>query len=243
MKSDYLDIFNVRGKAYDLAMREFPNARDEEFERLFDAVNRSGLRCVADVPAGGGYLQKFLPESQIDSLEPCEEFQTGTAHGMNVNLEDIQFPHDNYNLIISLAAIHHIDNKPGLFRTAFQALAPGGYLCIGDVQRGSNLCRFLDEFAGAHNGTGHHGLYLTQDAVTEHAKRTGFAIIDLKEKPCPWHFPDRASMARFCTLLFGLQNVTEAMMLEALDQYVGFRRHAAGISLNWRLLYACLQKT
>ena len=43
-------------------------------------------------------------------------------------------------------------------------------------------------------------------------------------------------MARFCTLLFGLQNVTEAMMLEALDQYVGFRRRAAGISLNWRLL-------
>jgi hypothetical protein len=34
----YEDVFRHRGKSYDLAMKTYPNARDQEFKKLFHNI-------------------------------------------------------------------------------------------------------------------------------------------------------------------------------------------------------------
>jgi len=243
MKSEYEKIFEQRGSDYDLAMQRFPNARDAEFSSLFDGIDITPVKQIADIPSGGGYLSAFVPQDcYIDAIEPCGEFHPENAHQLDVGLDQIVLSAQTYDLIVCLAAIHHIEAKSVFLASLYKALKPGAYLCIADVPRGSSIGEFLDDFAGKHNGTGHSGMYLETNTVPDILQPLGAEILCCEEKPCPWFFDNESDMLAFCRLLFGLKAVGEQDLLKALDDYVGFSRVDKGISLNWRLLYLTVRK-
>lgn len=69
------DIFQVRGSTYDRAMQRFPEARAMEFAQVVQAARLRPGDLVADVPAGGNYLRRYLPRScQWVGHEPCTTF-------------------------------------------------------------------------------------------------------------------------------------------------------------------------
>jgi len=234
----YFEIFEQRGNRYDSAMQAFPQARDAEFLELLRGVDTKTLGVVYDIPAGGGYLRKFLPhETELLEFEPSSHFST--RHVRTIDLEALELPAGRgADLIVCLAALHHIANKQGFFSTALDSLRPGGWFCVGDVLYGSNIARFLDNFVGLHSGMGHNGAYLTNDPsqysswAGERAEMTRCGI-----SPCPWRFSDTASMAAFCRDLFGLNNLGDDELVEALDRYVGFSQTDSGVQLDWELLY------
>ena len=56
-----------------------PDARQQEFAQAVDAARLTSGMVVADVPAGGGYLQRYLPSGcHWLGHEPCASF---TNHG------------------------------------------------------------------------------------------------------------------------------------------------------------------
>ena len=59
--NDYRVIFQERAKDYHFAMQQFPNVRSNEFDRLIMSTDFSTIHTILDVPAGGGYLKKFVP--------------------------------------------------------------------------------------------------------------------------------------------------------------------------------------
>jgi SAM-dependent methyltransferase len=243
MKSEYELIFEQRGQEYDAAMQRFPLARKAEFERLFDEVDFSSIKHLADIPSGGGYLRAFAPEHcEIDYIEPCGDFRPDNAHQVDVGLDEIVLPIEAYDLIVCLAAIHHVKAKRVFLNNMYKALKPGAYLCIGDVLRESPIANFLDHFAGKHNGTGHAGRYLEIDTVPDILEPGGSVILTNEEKRCSWRFSDEADMLAFCRLLFGLKNLGNQDLLRALEEYVGVLRLEDGVALDWRLLYVTVKK-
>ena len=242
MSNQYQRIFEIRGSDYDRAMQLFPRARDAEFRALLDKVDRNAIGTVADIPSAGGYLQFHLPSgAQIDSLEPCDEFKTH-QHGSGIDLENLHIRANHYDLIISLAAVHHVSNKELFIQRCYESLKPKGYLCLGDVAANHAIGRFLDEFAGLHNGTGHNGDYLDIDNSLLMAEQQGFNILEAKIKPCPWRFANHADMLQFCGYLFSIHKLPDKLLLEALGHYVGISADHRGVQLNWELLYISLQK-
>ena len=238
----YADVFNVRGHKYDAAMRTFPTARDEEFRQLLKGVDTGPLKRVFDLPSGGGYLHRFIAaNAQLIQFDPSAGFATQGV--LPVDLESPELPAPGADLIVSLAALHHVSNKTGFIQAALAALRPGGWLCIGDVAAGSNITRFLDQFVGMHNGMGHSGDYLDpesrefQTAVQQQA-----SLVRCEVAPCPWHFANTDDLAEFCRSLFGLLAVDDESLLKALDAQVGITTDTTGVSLEWELLYLQFRK-
>lgn len=235
MNLTYPEIFQQRGKLYHEAMLRFPEARNAEFERLFDAAPAAAGARVLDLPAGGGYLARFLPpDAELVSLELAEGF----GGGVDVHDPQRTWPHAPFDHAVCLAALHHIPDQPSFIRGLLGTLHPGGILHLADVAGGSSLTRFLDGFVGRYNVTGHEGLYLPKDeaffAPLGRLRRFG-------EFACPWRFADEAAMLAFCNLLFGLHECPPEALREALGELVGFEAEDGGVRLDWRLLYVDLE--
>lgn len=244
MKSDYLAIFEKRGQSYDQAMQKYPQARDAEFRRLLEHIDIDAVQCILDVPSGGGYLAKFFPPTaEIHSLEPCRQFTPKLPHlTSDIDLETLALPANTYQLVVCLAAIHHVKNKAAFFAQSHAALQANGLFCVGDISRSNPITTFLDEFAGAHNGTGHNGYYLSPEDISQLASEAGFNIIHAGEKDCHWAFSSQAAMLDFCRLLFGLASASDEALLQALQQHIGTSEQQGQTLLHWKMLYTTLQK-
>ncbi|MGL4835132.1 MAG: hypothetical protein ACRCXH_12020, partial [Shewanella sp.] len=75
---DYSEIFTTRAKQYHLAMQTCPKSRDAEFLALLQDLPATAID-VLDVPAGGGYLARYLQSHlQLTSCDFSEGFvETG----------------------------------------------------------------------------------------------------------------------------------------------------------------------
>jgi ubiquinone/menaquinone biosynthesis C-methylase UbiE len=192
---------------------------------------------VADVPAGGGYLQQYLPDfCRWEGHEPCDAF---TGHGVPAvtsrPLLPLPWSDGEVDVAMSLAGIHHIDDKVPLFKECFRVVKPQGHLVVSDVHANSNVAHFLDDFVGRYNSTGHQGVFLgpqTADTVRE----VGWQIIRSETVQVPWIFSDRWSMASFCLELFDLQQVTLEEIIDEIEFRLGVSTLSGGcVAMHWSL--------
>lgn len=240
MKS-YHELFEERGSAYDRAMRSHPHARDEEF---MQAVRRAELRSgqiVADVPAGGGYLCNYLPPGcQWRGHEPCASFsENGGSHGAaltQVPLLPLPWEDASVDTALSIAGVHHLDDKEPLFREFLRVVRPGGRLVVSDVAAGSKVARFLDGYVGDNNSTGHEGVFLDRRSIDE-LRRAGWTLLSEEIVDFHWLFDDRQAMATFCHGLFDLCRSSVNDTLAAIEDQLGVDTLGNGrIGMRWQLM-------
>ena len=85
-----------------------------------------------------------------------------------------------------------------------------------------------------HTSTGHRGSYMS---VAAPPALPGFAVSRAEVLPCPWRFGSRQELCYFGLELFGLENVSEETVFEALRASVGITRDGSSWSIDWELLY------
>lgn len=231
MNLDYADIFSVRGHLYHRAMSRAPGARRREFEHLFDRCPVRPGESLLDLPAGGGYLHARLPPGvRVTARELTPGFG-GDAEVLGPGPWNLgQFDH-----VVCLAALHHIEDQTGFISRLCSHVAPGGTLHLADVAAHTGQAAFLDGFVGRFNETGHEGLYLDRDSLPlDPAHCRADRVEDVA---CAWEFDGDDQMLEFCAGLFGLRDCPRALLLEALEQQVGVDRSGGRTLLNWRLTY------
>jgi SAM-dependent methyltransferase len=236
----YDELFDERGSAYDLAMRRFPNARDQEFEQIIKRAEIKPSMIVADVPAGGGYLQKYLPKgSQWLGHEPCASF---TNHGQMIANEPakplLPFPWENHvvDAVLTLAGIHHIENKLPFFIECRRVCKKNGILVVSDVAAKSKTAKFLDGYVGENNTTGHEGIFLDESTLSE-ITEAGWKIHSCELVDFHWVFSSKENMSVFCHGLFDLCKSSPKDTQMAIENQLGVSCLASGeIGMNWSLL-------
>jgi SAM-dependent methyltransferase len=242
--SDYEKLFQLRGSAYDSAMQAFPNARQEEFLQVIAAAKlKPGMR-VLDVPAGGGYLRGFLPPGcHWVGHEPCSAFTNhGSVAGQDADLLPLPFAANTFDAVISLAGIHHMEDKSAFFSECHRVLKPEGVLALSDVAEGSATARFLDGFVGAHNSTGHSGLYLNA-ATGYRLARVGFAVDVCSTNQFHWRFASRGDLGTFCRGLFDVIGASPDTVANAVANELGVDLLPGGIcAMRWSLLTITARK-
>ncbi len=241
----YRDTFNHRGASYHQAMQQYPAARDREFQLLFADLDLSPIQRVVDIPAGGGYLQRYLrPEMELYEYDLSATFLQSSSSVLPIDPDVMALPEGYFDLGICLAALHHIQNKALFLQRILHSLKPGGYLCIGDVKNNSKEAVFLDQFAGEYNGTGHQGEYLEDETASLRLLVGGqVQILRCQYQSCPWGFADESELLSFTRHLFGLcAALSNAELLDVLQQQIGISSHVQGLQLQWGLLYITLQK-
>jgi hypothetical protein len=153
-------------------------------------------------------------------------------------LDGPELVRSDYNLIVSLASVHHVYDKKHFFQRLVDHCAPGAALVIADVIQDTKVALFLDEFVGRRNGTGHDGWFLSEADPFDFGRgeRRVFEVL-LETVPVPWSFPDQAAMVRYCRLLFGMRGVEDKEILDGLVQHVGVETAADRCRLQWELTY------
>lgn len=232
---EYSNIFRHRGGSYDLAMKNYPNARNNEFNALFARCPIDSNETILDIPSLGGYLKKYCPEgTDVLSLDFAE----------SINNVSVVSPYEKWDIpsvdrIVCLASIHHIQKLSLFLDNILSHLKDKGLIHLADVSLGSNISFFLDEFVGKYTSTGEHkGLYYNWNNMLF---PKNLSVLSISEIECPWVFESIQDMIHYCRLLFDLHNVSDRDILDNLEKYVGYKKVNNSIYLNWHLTYIDLQ--
>jgi cyclopropane fatty-acyl-phospholipid synthase-like methyltransferase len=247
MFSEYRAIFKKRGHLYHQAMTLYPSARAEEFLHIVRMADMKDGDIVCDIPSGGGYLRHFVDRTMtLCHIETSEVFAdlcraNGAVHVLLSSLENIPVESGEVDKIISLAALHHVDEKNRFFSEAYRMLRKGGTLTIADVQAGSAVSEFLDGFVNEHNTMGHKGIYIHAQ-TTDEIEQTGFKILESSPIKFHWNFDSSQTMGRFCRLLFGIDQADLTQVVEGIKKYVGYAVKNNVCCMNWELLFIKARK-
>lgn len=248
MFSDYRAIFKKRGHLYHQAMTLYPTARAEEFLHIVRMADIKDGDIVCDIPSGGGYLRHFVDQtSTLCHIETSEVFAdlcraNGMPHVLLSTLEDIPVETGAVNKIISLAALHHVNEKDRFFSEAYRMLKKGGTLTIADVQARSPVSEFLDGFVNEHNTMGHKGTYISAETQGE-IERWGFTMRESSLIPFHWEFDSSQAMGRFSQLLFGIDKADFAQVVEGIRKHLGYDLESHACRMNWELLFLHAKKS
>ncbi|MEC8522856.1 MAG: class I SAM-dependent methyltransferase [Pseudomonadota bacterium] len=249
---DYASIFNARADAYHEAMRRWPDARDAEFTTLFKGMSLKTGMHVIDVPSGGGYLARYLPNDvSLHHLETSELFarlfeeeaHSGSIHPLSLcELEKLPEPDNSTDLACSLAGLHHIEDKTPLFKELFRVLKPGGVTRIADAHSDSATAAFLDGWMGNHNSMGHHGWYLNESTL-DTLREIGFTDVTAVNEEYHWVFNSEQEAAAYCKRLFGIDLASTEETEATIRELLGFDTLENGqVGMRWSLYYLSAYK-
>ncbi len=244
-EKSYKDIFEKRGKEYDLAMNKFPNARDEEFENIIKIADLKNSQTIIDIPSGGCYLSWYLPKNL--NLIPVETTKTfsdlcekniGKKPIVVEKVSQLPFENESIDRVISLAGIHHLtdEEKENFYKEIFRILKNKGIFALADVFENTPAAKFLNEFVDKYNPMGHKGIFLTEK-TPEILSRIGFKIEKSEVINYHWKFKNENEMIEFVRLLFGIFEADTQTLLNGIKNYLGFSKKENKIFLNWQLFF------
>jgi len=190
---------------------------------------------VLDIPSGGGQLRPWLGEREVVAAETTAVFHE--VAGQRTDLTAVRVPslhatgiQRSFDAVVSLAGLHHVQDRRPIYREFRRLVRPGGRLGIIEVEPGSGPAAFLNGFVHTHSSMGHDGLFLSADDC-EALREAGFPDVSVERVDTDWHFDSLEDVAAFTRDLFGIDQATHEQTLEALRDLVGLR----GTTVAWHL--------
>lgn len=244
MFESYAEIFSQRGAQYQAAMLRWPEAREAEFLQVLEDASLAPGLVAYDVPAGGGYLSRHVDAGvhwlEIETTSGFTAAQANPRQHLCSSLASIELADASADRIISLAGLHHLPERSGIFREFARLLRPAGLLALADVAEGSATAAFLNEFVDRHCPMGHRGVFLGAELVPD-LRAAGLDVLADRSIDLRWRFGSKDDMADFCCLLFGLET-DRANTLAGIRDHVGYEERDGRVLMNWALRFVRARK-
>jgi len=218
---------------------EMPNVRHNEFEQLKKFARLDNPRNILEIPAEIGMLERVYPAASIDRMDWLEvQLNEYRRKILKTDFHLTSAKRCFYDAVLGVVPIHHAthEEKKSYVAGAFSALKNTGTLCFAEVEEGSSVHKFLDEFINDYSFTGHKGDYVT-DEFSKTLSDAGFQKVCTDNLSCPWVFDSTHQLIDFNMRLFNLKPMTENFLLTHLDKYLGIQELLGKITLGWNLRY------
>ncbi len=246
----YADIFDARGHLYNEAMGVSPHARQRERAELIALLGELEGRTIADAPAGGGYVADGIARAAKSATVICIEPSRHFGAQINTRFRRVHEPLASVSSlddgclhgIASLAGLHHITDRLPVYREWARLLGRGGTVAVADVQKGTGVARFLNEFVHRHVRGGHEGVFIRQDEWECDLVTAGLSDVNAELSVVPWRFETLDEMLAFCRTLFALESASHDEIEAATRDLIGVREETDGVFLDWQLRYASATK-
>jgi len=245
----YKEIFNERGKSYNLAMEKWPKARDQERRIILDLIKPSKGDIIVDAPAGGGYLSEALYEAEAIPIcvEPAKNFGDYIPPHFETHFTDIFCtPLESLSVdkVGSLAGLHHLTREQiqQFFDECFRIMKHGGKIAVADVLKGSDVAIFLNGPVDRWTETGHDGNFFEEGELSEYMRKSGFKNITENHEKFYWSFSKHDDLISFCHFLFGLKKAKTEELAPTLSETLGIVKADGSHLLKWSLIYAYAEK-
>jgi len=243
MFDKYSKIFDVRGHQYHQAMAEQPNVRDQEFNNIVRIADLKEGISVFDIPSGGGYLFNYIEYdtdfTQVETSKAFYDYANKNAGVDNLYCEDIAklpIADEKIDRIISLAGLHHIEDRMPFYREAKRVLSNDGLLCIADVLEGTGADRFLNMFVDENSSEGHKGLFINQSDIQQ-IENAGFIVNKSEIVDYFWCFDNVENMVDYSKKMFGVNQCSDENILKGIEKYLGYKVVGGEVQMNWSLYF------
>ena len=257
MFDTYSTLFDARGHLYHQAMKDFPAAREAEFDTVIDWLDLTAGMSICDVPSGGGYLSNYITHNNIDFyfVETSQVFSNAAnilcndanqdadnvagASYKNIicdSITTIPLNSDSIDRVVSLSGLHHEVDLCGFYKEAARLLNDNGLLVLADVKEGSGVAGFLNEFVDQHSSMGHEGRFFCEQTVVN-VEQSGFTIIATAHEHYAWRFSSTDGMVAYCKMLFGIDKADNAIILKAINDYLGYTETENNCLMNWDIMF------
>ncbi len=240
MFDTYEEIFSRRADSYHEAMLRCSEARAEEFGVAIAPLVLAPGAIVCDMPAGGGYLRRYLPRTvEYVAVEPAAPFfarcalQAG-ARKFQSPLTNVPLEDGSVDCVVSLAGLHHAPDLGAIFVEMRRLLRPDGTVVIVDVDAGTASAVFLNGFVHQHNPLGHAGVFF-DSRTTDRLRRAEFSVISDESVTPRWKFSSKAQMADYCKSLFGIERASPVQVSDYIEERFDFRAEDGEVSFGWPL--------
>lgn len=232
--NDYRLIFQQRANDYHFAMQHYPNVRINEFNNLIKSTNFSKVKNVLDIPSGGGYLKKYLPNHlNIISTDFSEGFTNDTIQ--LVTPEKLPFESNSFDAVFSLSGMHHLKNVPQFVNECIRLLKDDGIFSFADVKKDTSVDFFLNDFVNEYNSLGHNGDFFFEEYFENYPEIQN-KIVNCNYNEYPFLFDSEKDMVHFFKLFFGLDKATDEIIYKGVQDILGLKHTNKGIEVNWGLI-------
>jgi ubiquinone/menaquinone biosynthesis C-methylase UbiE len=238
----YEEIFEERGYLYHKGMTLYPQARREEFSNIIKLAQIRQGDIICDIPSGGGYMKNFINTNvKIVSIETSRAFAklckaNGNSDVAHTNLNNLPIKTNSVDRVLTLAGLHHVENKLTFYGESYRILKNNGILCIADAWQGGMVSMFLDVFVNEHNSMGHQGAYLDETTKGD-LEKCGFGVSYLSSIKYHWRFDSLDDMVTYFQLLFGIDKASYEELLYGITKYLGYSLINKEYCLNWELTF------
>lgn len=235
----YVDRLSQHVDDYILSVIEQPSVRLREFEELKDYAGLMNPRDILEVPAEGKVLDLLYPEAKIHRADYLKLNIADYGDDVMVTDWGLAGIHaDFFDAVLAVVPMHHAsrEEKRDYLKGAHRSLKNSGVLAFGEVEDGSDVHRFLDEFINQHTCTGHKGEYPRLDFTSE-LESAGLIEVSSERRDCPWCFDSLDALYAYMMRLFALDPMTLNDLVDSLDAYLGLTQADGKIMINWSLCY------
>ena len=261
--------FNKRGELYKLAFDVAPLARQQDLTLLFDWIQPKEGERVIDVSAGTGFLSiplTKITQSKTYAVDPSAiqlenlARKKGDLNIVNVVdslsedscVEQMKEDIGNIDLVTSYGGIHHVldeerdgvvvDRQKKMFENVSKMLKKGGRMIAGDVEDGSVLAKHFEGSVKDNCLTSHEEKWLSKERFESGLlDNTDLEIVRIDEVLVKWVFDSEREMSLFMKGLHAY-DMSDKLVLEDLQQYLGYREYLGKYELNWPMLFFHLEK-
>lgn len=181
------------------------------------------------VAAGCGFdavgIEAYLePDSaNLICLEPSPIFTCSIPKRLKVlqtPFHEVPLTDESVDVVLNLAALHHIEIRDEVFNEWARVLKPGGRVVIGDVAQASGNGDFLNDSVDQLTPGGHKGVFLEEGYLTNAFSMRGFTNCTEGMERYTWNFKDEEAMITFSAKIFGMVNGSREQIKASIDRYL-----------------------
>lgn len=231
---DYKQSFQKRSQSYLQAIKDFPEALENEFLNAIKMLQLKENDVVLNIPAGGIPLEKYIDvHVNYFAFDTHDEFTSNEIK--YCTWDNIPLKNKSVDKIICLASLHHLNTNERIstLKEFHRILKKTGKLVIGDIINKSPQAIWLNDFVNTYNSDGHKGIFFTpEDSLFLNSQ--GFNV-STTIVSYPWVFNSNTNAIIFCKLLFGLDllDLTDPKLSQGVKDILNLENG----KIPWQLIY------